>query len=274
MRWQELFYSDIEAYARNPQFNWVYDKLNLVKDQGIVCAPIGVNPNNYPVCIRPIINLFGMSRDAHYIENIDDYEEYITDERPSGQFWMPFINGNQYTIDLLFKRGKIVFMDVFQCAPSDKIFGLFEYYLHVNDYALPRTIIEFLERKMRKYSGPMNIDVIGDVIVEAHLRWNTDSFIWRRRTEFVKMLPLWLDKQKTIPLITENMVYIPCFVDKEADIEACQDTLSQYGDNRFNVYLDEIDGDHFQGYVRLGTFVVSVEDVREIHLIKSKNNWL
>ena len=90
MKWQELFYNDVEAYARNPDFNWVYDKLSLVKDQGIACAPVGVNPNNYPVCIRPIINLFGMSRDAHYIENIDDYEEYITDERPSGQFWMPF----------------------------------------------------------------------------------------------------------------------------------------------------------------------------------------
>ena len=60
----------------------------------------------------------------------------------------------------------------------------------------------------------------------------------------------------------------------KTDIEACQDTLSQYGDNRFNVYLDEVDGDHFQGYIRLGTFVVAIEDVREIRLIKSKNNWL
>jgi hypothetical protein len=274
MKWQELFYNDVEAYARNPDFNWVYDKLSLVKDQGIACAPVGVNPNNYPVCIRPIINLFGMSRDAHYIENIDDYEEYITDERPSGQFWMPFVNGKQYTIDLLFKRGKIVFMDVFQCIPSDKVFGLFEYNVHINDYALPRTVIEFLERKMRRYSGPMNIDVINDVIIEAHLRWNTDDYIWRKRTEFIKMLPLWLDKQKTIPLITENVVYIPCFVDREADIEAGQDTLSQYGDNKFRVYLDEVDGYHPQDYIRLGVFVVEIEDAREINLIKTKNNWL
>ena len=88
------------------------------------------------------------------------------------------------------------------------------------------------------------------------------------------MLPLWLDKQKTIPLITENVVYIPCFVDREADIEAGQDTLLQYGDNKFRVYLDELDGDHLQDYIRLGVFVVDIEDVREINLIKTKNNWL
>jgi hypothetical protein len=274
MKWQELFYNDVEAYARNPEFSWVYDKLNLIKDQGIACAPVGVNPTNYPVCIKPIINLFGLSRDAHYIENIDEYEDYLTDERPSGQFWMPFINGNQYTIDLIFSKGKIIFMDVFQCIPSGRIFGLSEYHVHINDYALPRTVIEFLERKMRKYTGPMNIEVINDVVIEGHLRWNNDDYIWRRRTEFIKMLPLWLDKRKSIPFVTEDVAYVPCFVDREADIEACQDTLNQYGDNRFKVYLDEFDGDHHQGYVCLGTFVVRQHDLREINLIKVKNNWI
>ena len=81
MKWQELFYNDVEAYARNPEFSWVYDKLNLIKDQGIACAPVGVNPTNYPVCIKPIVNLFGLSRDAHYIENIDDYEDFVDRKR-------------------------------------------------------------------------------------------------------------------------------------------------------------------------------------------------
>jgi hypothetical protein len=274
MKWEELFYNDIEAYTRNPDFNWIYDKLSLIKEQGIACAPVGVNPTNYPVCIRPVINLYGMSRDTNYIENIDDYDDYLTDMRPSGQFWMPYLKENQYTIDLLFSKGKIVFMDVFRCVASEQVFGLSDNNIHINDYALPRNIIDFLERKMRKYTGPLNIEVIKDVIIECHLRWNTNNFMWRRRTEFIKMLPIWLDKRRNIPLITDDIVYIPCFVDMEADIESCQVTMRQYGINRFKVYMDDIDGDHEQDYIRIGVFVVKEEDVREIKLIKSKNNWL
>lgn len=274
MKWEQLFYNDIEAYTKYSEFNWVYDKLTLIKEQGVACAPVGVNPTNYPVCIKPIVNLYGMSRDARYIENIEEYDDYLEDERPSGQFWMPYINDKQYTIDLLFHNGKIVFMDVFMCVPSERVFGLFDSHVHINDYALPKNIIEFLERKMRKYSGPMNIEVINTIIIEAHLRWNGDNYIWRKRTEVVKMIPLWMDKRKTIPLINENAVYIPCFVDREADIEACQETLMKYCDNRFKIYLDDGDGDHQQDYIRIGMFVVKDSDMREVKLIKVKNNWL
>ena len=274
MRWQEIFYDDGEAYARNPQFNWVYDKLNLTRAQGVACSPVGVNPTNYPVCVKPITNLFGLSRDAHYIGNADDYDDYLLEERPSGQFWMPFVGGEQYSVDLVFSRGKVVFTDTFRCVASERVFGLPQVHIHEDGYALPERTVSFLEKKLRRYTGPANVEIIGGVVIEMHLRWSAENYMWRRRTEFVRMLPLWLGQRRTIPAVAEDVVYVPCFVDRDADVVACQDVLARYGGDRFKVYLDEVEGDHQQHYARLGVFVAGQDDVQEINLIKSRNNWV
>jgi len=274
MKWQELFYNDVQAYMRHEDINWVYNKMALIKGQGIACAPVGVYPTNYPVCVKPIINLYGMSRDAHLVESSEDYEEYLLEERPSGQFWMPFLSGTQHTVDMLFRRGKIVFVDAFKCTPSDDIFGLFDSHVHVNDYVLPKNVADFLERKLRRYTGPLNVEIIDNVVIEVHLRWNGDNYMWRRRTEFIKCLPLWLSQCRAIPRIQEDVAYIPCFVDRDADLEVCQSTLYQYNDTRLRVHLDDVDGEHQQQYIRIGMFVVRNEDAREVKLIKIKNNWI
>ena len=98
--------------------------------------------------------------------------------------------------------------------------------------------------------------------------------MWRRRTEFIKCLPLWLSQCRAIPRIQEDVAYIPCFVDRDADLEVCQSTLYQYNDTRLRVHLDDVDGEHQQQYIRIGMFVVRNEDAREVKLIKIKNNWI
>ena len=47
-----------------PKYHNIYNKLWLSEIQGVPCGPMGVQPGAYPVIMKPIINLFGMSREG------------------------------------------------------------------------------------------------------------------------------------------------------------------------------------------------------------------
>ena len=47
--------NDIISYMK--YYNFIYNKLELFKYQKLNCNPIPIEPNEYPVVIKPIINL-------------------------------------------------------------------------------------------------------------------------------------------------------------------------------------------------------------------------
>lgn len=70
---------DPDAYRRNPDYRWVYNKLSLAESQGLACAPHGVEPTSYPVFSKPIINLRGMGQGSRTLES---REEYLQQQTP------------------------------------------------------------------------------------------------------------------------------------------------------------------------------------------------
>lgn len=185
-----LFTNDCIAYALYPgHANRIYNRLDLAHTQGIIAAPFGVLPPvdkvNWPIIMKPIVNLYGMSRNYLVIPNMDAYEDALQDTTIAGQFWMPFIPGRHYTIDALMYKGVIIFYYALESDHHPKNPGIFRYHVYRPEYILPANIqVELTKYCLAEYSGPLNIEIIcppamPSVIIEAHLRWNGDNYIWK-----------------------------------------------------------------------------------------------
>jgi len=164
--------NDIDAWEYYKEYKWIYNKLWLVEKQNIDCGPVGTSPTSYPIIIKPIINLFGMSKGFIRLNNLKEYNDNLNE----GSFWMPFLSGKNYTIDVVLDKGKIVAYYGLESKPGKS--GTFEYHKYKPNYKLPENISKFIESIMKSYTGVMNIEIIDNIIIEAHLRLNGDCYIY------------------------------------------------------------------------------------------------
>lgn len=164
--------NDIDAWENNKINNKIYNKLWLTQLQNIDCGPIGTHPKQYPIIIKPIINLYGMSKGFMKINSEEEYYE----NQKYGHFWMPYLSGKNYTIDLILDNGKIKGYYTLESKPT--INGTFEYHVYRPKYKLSENIKKIIEENFISYSGAMNIELINDKIIEGHLRLNGDYYIF------------------------------------------------------------------------------------------------
>ena len=168
--------NDIDAYVKYKKYRHIYNKLWLAESQDLPSAPIGIYPNNYPIIIKPIINLFGMSRGITIINNEEEYSNFNKD----GFFWEKYLTGNHYTLDIILKNGNIIFVGGFKSFKDKN--GSFKYHESVEvNFKLPLEIKYWINKYLNKYTGCLNLEIIQDkynnnynYIIEAHLRLNGD----------------------------------------------------------------------------------------------------
>ena len=200
-----ILYNDIDCWLKNKINKKIYNKLWLVELQGIECGPIGTKPNKFPIIIKPIINLYGMSRGFKKINSLEEYENNQID----GHFWMPFFEGDNYNYDIIFDDGKIVSYYTLISKPS--INGTFEYHKYAFEEKLPKHVIDLLENNFDTYSGPMNIEIIDNNIIEGHLRLNGDCYIYDDDF-FINLSNLINKKPYKFNEIKKNIYLFPYFI--------------------------------------------------------------
>lgn len=158
--------TDEGAWEYFSKFRWVYNKLDIAISQGIKCAPMGIAPEQYPVFMKPIINLHGMGVGSKILST---EEEYDKEKHKSGNFWMEFFNGEHLSHDLVVNNGKILFHLVFKGWPLEK--GMFDYWETIE---APKQVVSYLaswiEKNLKDYTGCLNIETINGKIIECHLR--------------------------------------------------------------------------------------------------------
>ena len=81
--------NDLEAWILFPKYNFIYNKLFLFQYQNIDCDPMPIFPNEYPIVIKPIINLMGMGLNAIKINNDIEFKQHLT----NNHFWCKYIDG-------------------------------------------------------------------------------------------------------------------------------------------------------------------------------------
>lgn len=253
----EFIYNDIDAWQENPNFNQIYNKLWLVSKQEIDCGPIGTDVNKYPIIIKPIINLYGFSRGFKIIKN---EEEYLSNQN-DGFFWMPYLKGKNYTIDLILDNGKIVGVYALESKPS--LYGSFKYHVYRPDYKLSDKNRLFIENILAGYSGPVNIEIINEIIIEAHLRLNGDIYNYDDNF-FIELYKL-INGQEYNLLVSKKKFYLfPYFVDNSFDINCLNKKKIEkilIDHNVKNIRWDEIDIE-FQGHELKRLFMIKTNKLK------------
>jgi hypothetical protein len=198
--------NDIDSYIKNPENNWIYNKLELSKRQNLSSAPWPIIPSKYPIIIKPMINLYGMSRG---FEKINNMNQYLSLENKDGYFWQKYLSGKQINLDIIVDNGKII--DYFAIYSKDNKDGTFEYHKLLKEYKISEKIILFIQNNLSKYKGLLNFETIDNYIIEAHLRFNCDFFIYNEK--FCKNLISFFFENKYNKIKIKDITYFPIFID-------------------------------------------------------------
>ena len=150
--------NDKEAYMMFENYNDLYNKLLLSQLQNLDAAPVGIIPIEFPVIIKPIINLYGMSNGLKKINNIDEFRK----EYNYGMFWQKYLDGTQYNIDINMKNGKIIQYFCVISEPDKE--GMFKYHYYKKNYTLSDKNYNFIQKLLYNYTGFVNVEIINDYI--------------------------------------------------------------------------------------------------------------
>jgi len=191
-----------ETFKYDDSYLWLFNKLEVALRQDLHAGPAGTAPSFAGTYIyRPAYNLYGMGIGATKFEyNESMYSQMIKNGVvPPGSFWCEWLDGDHVSIDYEYRdedwhtRSVLVgeheskenltkfsnwVKDDPSHAPTAEQLNMF--YL-----GLPL----FNDRRVVKF----NVEMIGDLIIEIHLRWGNDPF-----DEYpvgTKIIPVWNDEE-------------------------------------------------------------------------------
>lgn len=158
---------DPDAYLWYPRHRWVYNKLLVAESQSLTCAPHGVEPDSYPVFSKPIYNMRGMGAASRTLDTVEEYRQSL---RP-GHMWMTLLTGEHVSSDVAVVDGEAVW---FRHSTGIALGGgMFDYWV-VEAGARPRLeryTGEWIRTNLAGYTGMLNLETIGERIIEVHLRF-------------------------------------------------------------------------------------------------------
>lgn len=209
---EEIITNDFDAWQKFKDFRFIYDKLFIAYSQDIDSGPMGLYPKSYPIIFKPITNLFGMSRGFKIINNIEEYDENLQD----GFFWMEYFPGKQINLDLIIINGNIMFYSAL--ISHDNQDGTFNYHESLPNYVIDDKIIKWISKNLSNYKGCLNLEIINNNIIEAHLRLNGDFYLYDEK--FVRELEnLYLNKTWNLNYQIKKVYLIPIFVNSQFKVE-------------------------------------------------------
>jgi hypothetical protein len=180
------FISDRDVYNSCPaQWLWVYDKLIVARRQGISAAPAGISvPAAGEYIVRPITNIRMMGRGAQrlWLEPGDDHSV------PDGYFWSETLTGPHVSVDYHWGQQGLTVQGF-----RDDAYRLdrFSRWCRVDrDRPLPAMLHD-----LKYYQEWINVEYIGDRVIEVHLRYNDDF----ANHDADEIIPVWRDQPQSQP---------------------------------------------------------------------------
>lgn len=158
-------YSDEEIYPLVSEKDlWIFDKFHVSLKAGHICGPAGISvpvPGEY--VIRPCMNILGMGMGAFFaLLNRETYG------LPSGTFWCERFIGPHYSVD--YYKGKQQLCVIGHREHLGDVTRWKKWEKNNIEIPYPHHILDQLEQE---YDW-VNVEYIGDKIVEIHLRRNPD----------------------------------------------------------------------------------------------------
>jgi hypothetical protein len=159
------FVNDCDVWNSVPlEWMWIYDKLIVARQQDIVSGPAGVSvPSAGWYVVRPITNIRMMGRGAKkaWLELGDDGNV------PDGFFWSEVLSGDHISVDYHWGIPTLA-VQGFRDDPNR--FDRFSRWVKIPiNHTLPDWLCD-----LGKTQEWINVEYIGDKIIEVHLRYNDD----------------------------------------------------------------------------------------------------
>jgi hypothetical protein len=99
----------------------------------------------------------------------------------------------------------------------DNTDGTFNYHESIPEYKLDLKIIDWIKINLKNYTGCLNLEIIDNNIIEAHLRLNGDFYLYNK--DFVLELEkLYTKKQWNLNYKIKKTYLVPIFVTSNLDI--------------------------------------------------------
>jgi hypothetical protein len=158
---------DSDARQWYPAQRWVYDKLAIALSQNLQAGPHGTPPPHFPVFSKPITNLKGMGVGSRVLRSAADYERHYA----PGHFWMTLLEGRHVSSDIAVVAGEPRWWRHTTGKAAGE--GTFDYWIvHAgSDRDIETNCGAWVRRHLPGYTGMLNLETIGGVIIEAHLRF-------------------------------------------------------------------------------------------------------
>lgn len=158
------FVSDRDVWTQCPSdWLWIYDKVIVARKQHILAAPAGIAvPRDDWYIVRPITNIRMMARGAGRRYLLKD-----SDDVPDGFFWSEVLSGRHISVDYHWGQQELT-VEGFRDDP-DRL-DRFSRWCRVKDrIPLPQWL-----RDLGRQAQWLNVEYIGDKVIEIHLRYNDD----------------------------------------------------------------------------------------------------
>jgi hypothetical protein len=158
---------DSDAWEWYPAQRWIYNKLAIALSQGLDAGPHGTTPPRFPVFSKPIVNLKGMGVGSRVLKSQADYDAHYA----PGHFWMALLDGRHVSSDVAIVRGEPRWWRHVTGKPAGQ--GTFDYWtIHAEpDSGIETPSAAWIEKNLPGYTGMLNLETIGGIIIEAHLRF-------------------------------------------------------------------------------------------------------
>lgn len=160
---------DVIAWYKYPQYRKWVNKLYVADLFGYSCGPAGIPvPKSGNYVVRPIYNLAGMGVGATVqFLNPEDLHKV-----PPGYFWVEQFTGTHYSFDYVKINGKFQQLNCYIGTNTPDNLSLFTKWVRDEETCELPWVLEELDVEK------LNIEVIGDKIIEIHLRNGFDHMMW------------------------------------------------------------------------------------------------
>ncbi len=209
--------SDPSAWTNNPGYRWAFNKMNLCTIQGLHNGPHGVEPKSYPVFSKPIYNLWGMGMDCQILT-----DKRMADQHYSpGHFWMEILDGQHSSVDMVLVNGKPKW--VAKSLGIDCENQTFDHWkINVDlDVEIPQAIMKHFS----SYTGHINFELIGNTVIEIHLRLSTEFVVFYGKRWLESIVSLYEKQDWSFSDSTTAGYSVPVFIDKKIKSVKIDDSL-------------------------------------------------
>lgn len=186
---------DVTAFQHFKNKNWVYNKIALMHSQHIDAYPHGVIPTSFPVFSKPITNLWGLGLGAKILREWNPDTDYIP-----GHFWMPYLSGEHFSVDVVVKDGMVLWTATAEGNTNDVVPFTHWKITPETPPAVLATIEEWVCLHLSKHTGVVNFEIIGNTIIECHLRMSCQWVVFYGKEWLKEVVNLYANGQWSHPL--------------------------------------------------------------------------